>query len=179
RGSGASRGLDPSLVETVTKTQMGMVLGTVAYMSPEQARGQTIDHRSDLFSVGIVLYEMVTGQLPFQGQSPIDTMYAIAFEETRAVQTLRPSLPGNLQRIVSRCMRKRPDDRYATARDLVKDLEGLRRELESGVSQGVPLMERLQEGWRALRDRSLAEWIWVAALAVAGLGLLTVLVWKG
>jgi tRNA A-37 threonylcarbamoyl transferase component Bud32 len=177
--SGASRGLDPSLVETVTKTQMGMVLGTVAYMSPEQARGQTIDHRSDLFSVGIVLYEMVTGQLPFQGQSPIDTMYAIAFEETRAVQTLRPSLPGNLQRIVSRCMRKRPDDRYATARDLVRDLEGLRRELESGVSQGVPLMERLQEGWRALRDRSPAEWIWVAALAVAGLGLLTVLVWKG
>ena len=178
-GSGASRGLDPSLVETITKTQVGMVLGTVAYMSPEQARGQTIDHRSDLFSVGIVLFEMVTGQLPFQGASPIDTMYAIAFEETRSVQTLRPTLPGNLQRIVSRCLRKRPDDRYANARDLVRDLEGLRRELESGISQGVPLMERLQESFRALRDRSPAEWVWVAALAVAGLGLLAVLVWKG
>jgi serine/threonine protein kinase len=178
-GSGATRGLDPSLVETITKTQAGMVLGTVAYMSPEQARGQPIDHRSDLFSVGIVLYEMVTGQLPFQGASPIDTMYAIAFEETRAVQALRPSLPGNLQRIVSRSLRKRPDDRYASARDLVRDLEGLRRELDSGISRGVPLMERLQESWRALRDRSPSEWVWFAVLGAAALALLAVLVWKG
>jgi predicted Ser/Thr protein kinase len=177
--SGATRGLDPSLVETITKTQAGMVLGTVAYMSPEQARGQQVDHRSDLFSVGIVLYEMVTGQLPFQGASPIDTMYAIAFEETRAVQALRPNLPGNLQRVLARCLRKRPEDRHPQARDLVRDLEGLRRELESGISRSVPLRERLQEGFRALRDRSPSEWVWAAVLGAAALALMIVLLVQG
>jgi hypothetical protein len=177
--SGATRGLDPSLVETITKTQAGMVLGTVAYMSPEQARGQAVDHRSDLFSVGIVLYEMVTGQLPFQGASPIDTMYAIAFEETRSVQTLRPNLPGNLQRVVGRCLRKRPEDRYPQARDLVQDLETLRRELESGISRGVPLRERIQEGFRALRERTASEWAWVAVVAAAALALLVILIEQG
>jgi predicted Ser/Thr protein kinase len=177
--SGASRGLDPSLVETVTKTQAGMVLGTVAYMSPEQARGQQVDHRSDLFSVGIVLYEMVTGQLPFQGASPIDTMYAIAFEETRAIQSLRPSLPPNLQRVVSRCLRKRPEDRYAEARELARDLETLRRELESGITQGIPLRERLQEGWRALRDRTVSEWIWGLTLGAGALALVVLLIVRG
>jgi hypothetical protein len=178
-GSGGTRGLDPSLVETVTRTQAGMVLGTVAYMSPEQARGHRIDHRSDLFSVGIVLYEMVTGQLPFQGASPIDTMYAIAFEETRAVQAVRPDLPPSLQRIVSRCLRKRPEDRYADARELARDLEALRRELESGISHPVPLRARLQEGLRALRDRSASEWAWAVGLGAAALAFVVFLVVRG
>ena len=113
-----------------------------------------------------------------EGNTPHDTLHALAFEETRPVTAIRTNLPPSLQRVVSRCLRKRPDDRYANARDLVRDLEGLRRELESGISQNVPLMERFQEGLRTLRDRSPGEWVWVAAVAVAGFGLLALLIWK-
>ena len=73
-------------------------------MSPEQARGQTVDQRSDIFSMGVMLYEMCTGQMPFEGASPIDTMHAIAFEEARPVTEIRPGLPPALQRVVSHCL---------------------------------------------------------------------------
>ena len=101
------RGDELSHMETMARTQAGMVLGTLRYMSPEQARGQELDHRSDIFSLGVMLYEMVTGQLPFSGNSPIDTLHAIAFEETRPITALRANLPPSLQRVISRCLRKR------------------------------------------------------------------------
>jgi len=128
-------------------------------MSPEQARGQAVDHRSDIFSLGIVLYEMVTGQLPFGGASALDTLHAIAFEETRPVTALRPNLPPSLQRVVTRCLRKRAPDRYADAKELVADIKGVQREVESGISSKAPLALRLQEQWRSLRDRTLGEWL--------------------
>jgi hypothetical protein len=148
-----------SHMETLARTQAGFVLGTLRYMSPEQARGQTVDHRSDIFSLGIVLYEMVTGQLPFSGQTPLDTLHAIAFEETRPVTALRPNLPPSLQRVVTRCLRKRASDRYPDARELVTDLKTVQREVESGISSKAPLTVRLQEQWRSLRDRTLGEWL--------------------
>jgi serine/threonine protein kinase len=177
RGSGD----EVSVMETIAKTQDGMVLGTVTYMSPEQARGQKVDHRSDIFSLGIVLYEMVTGQLPFRGDSPLDTMHAIAFEETRPVTTLRANLPPSLQRVASRCLRKRPEDRYDSARDLVRDLKGVQQEIESGISQKTPLAARFREGLQSLKDLTPAEWAWpilgasvlVLLLALAVLGFET------
>ena len=81
-----------------------MVLGTVAFMSPEQARAQPLDHRSDIFSLGVVLYHMASGQLPFSGNSPIDTMHAIAYEETRPVTQIRSNLPPALHRAIARCL---------------------------------------------------------------------------
>jgi eukaryotic-like serine/threonine-protein kinase len=148
-----------SHMETLARTQAGFVLGTLRYMSPEQARGQAVDHRSDIFSLGIVLYEMVTGQLPFSGQTPLDTLHAIAFEETRPVTALRPNLPPSLQRVVTRCLRKRASDRYPDARELVTDLKTVQREVESGISSKAPLALRLQEQWRSLRERTLGEWL--------------------
>jgi serine/threonine protein kinase len=158
-------------METLARTQAGFVLGTLRYMSPEQARGQAIDHRTDIFSLGVVLYEMVTGQLPFSGSTPLDTLHAIAFEETRPITALRPNLTPSLQRIVARCLRKQPQDRYASAKELAGDIKTVQRELESGISSRTPIATRVREQWQSLRDRPIGEWILPAAavLAVAGI----------
>ncbi len=142
---------EASRAETLALTQAGTVLGTVAYMSPEQARGKEVDHRSDLFSLGIVLYEMVTGELPFKGQSPLDTMHAIAFDEVRPVTVIRRELPADLQRILSRCLRKRPEDRYQSAEALVADLKRLKEALESGTQRPVSFRDRINAAVEWLR----------------------------
>ena len=171
---GAPEGI--SHMETLAKTQAGFVLGTLRYMSPEQARGQTVDSRSDIFSLGIVLYEMVTGQLPFSGASPLDTLHAIAFEETRPMTAMRPNLPPSLQRIVTRCLRKRASDRYLEAKELAGDLKTVQREVESGISSKAPFAARLQERWRALQDRTLGEWLLPGLIAVVALAVVLALV---
>jgi tRNA A-37 threonylcarbamoyl transferase component Bud32 len=161
-----------SHMETLAKTQAGFVLGTLRYMSPEQARGQSVDHRSDIFSLGIVLYEMVTGQMPFSGNTALDTLHAIAFEETKPVTSLRSNLPPSLQRVVTRCLRKRASDRYPDAKELVADLKTVQREVESGISSRVSLAARLQEQWRVLKERSLGEWLLPGLLVVIALAVL-------
>jgi hypothetical protein len=154
-------GQDVSEMETVVNpTILGAVMGTVSYMSPEQARGRTVDHRSDLFSMGIVLYEMVTGELPFHGDTPLDTMHAIAYEETRPVTTIRMNLPSSLQRVVGRCLRKKPEDRYNDTGQLVQDLKTVQKEVESGISTNVPLAQRLQEQWDSIKEMTPGEKAW-------------------
>ena len=165
-----------SHMETIAKTQAGFVLGTLRYMSPEQARGQAVDHRSDIFSLGVLLYEMVTGQLPFSGATPLDTLHAIAFEETRPVTAIRPNIPPSLQRVVTRCLRKKAQDRYPDARELLGDLKTVQKEVESGVSSKVPLGVRLQEHWESLRSRTPGEWLLPMAVAVAVLAVILVMV---
>ena len=161
-----------SHMETLAKTQAGFVLGTLRYMSPEQARGQAVDSRSDIFSLGIVLYEMVTGQLPFSGASPLDTLHAIAFEETRPITTMRPNLPPSLQRVVTRCLRKRASDRYPDAKELAAELKTVQHEVESGISSKAPFAARLQERWRAIQDRTLGEWLLPGVIALVALAVL-------
>jgi eukaryotic-like serine/threonine-protein kinase len=156
---------DISHLETLARTQAGMVLGTLRYMSPEQARGLAVDHRSDIFSLGIVLYEMVTGQPPFLGQSPVDTLHAIAFEETRPVTALKSNLPPSVQRVIGRCLRKRREDRYPSARELAADLKALQREVESGISGATPLKARVDDALRSVRDLMSGRWV-VPILAV-------------
>ena len=171
REPGSPSGDELSHMATLAKTQAGMVLGTLRYMSPEQARGQAVDHRTDVFSVGVLLYEMVTGQLPFSGNNPLDTLHAIAFEETRPVTAVRPNLPPSLQRVVTRCLRKRAQDRYPDAKELVTDLKAVQREVESGISTKVPLGVRLLEHWRSLRARAPVEWVVPVALAILALAV--------
>jgi predicted Ser/Thr protein kinase len=151
-----------SQMATVAQTQAGMVVGTLAYMSPEQARGRSVDHRSDIFSLGVTLYEMATGQLPFSGQSPLDTMHAIAFEETRPITSLRQNLPPELHRIISRCLRKRPEDRYPDAKALVDDLKALKKDMDSGVTRAVPMGDRLREQFESFKNLKPATLAWVA-----------------
>ena len=136
---------DPKETETMFQTVAGTVIGTIAYMSPEQARGQGINPTSDIFSLGIVIYEMVTGEMPFKGDSPLDTMHSIAFEEVRPVTVIRKNLPPELHRIVSRCLRKRPENRYQDAGDLATDLKRLKHDIESGVQRSISPIHRIQE----------------------------------
>ena len=135
-----------TLTQGQAQTIAGAVMGTIYYMSPEQARGQALGPASDIFSFGIVLYEMVTGERPFKGDSPLDTMHAIAFEEPRPVTVVRRNIPPQLHWIITRCLRKRREDRYPNAHVLAEDLRNLKRDLETGTGLTRPLGTRFI-GW--------------------------------
>jgi len=113
--------------ETVT----GLVLGTVSYMSPEQALGRPVDHRSDIFSLGVVSYEILTAQLPFKGDSTTEVIDCIVNHEPPALARLNYSVPAELERIVRKTLEKDPDFRYQSAREMYIDLRNLERDLES------------------------------------------------
>ncbi|HVS03418.1 MAG TPA: protein kinase, partial [Thermoanaerobaculia bacterium] len=110
-------------------TWTGQILGTVPYMSPEQAQGRAVDARSDLFSLGAVLYEMATGRRPFGGDSAAEVLSAILRDEPSSASELRPELPRQLGRILRRCLAKDPERRFHLAKDLRNELEELREEL--------------------------------------------------
>ncbi|HUS06561.1 MAG TPA: protein kinase [Bryobacteraceae bacterium] len=114
-------------------TEQGQILGTVAYMSPEQAQGKTLDARSDLFSFGTLFYEMLTGRPPFIGENPLSILAAILHQEPKPPgQTSGRTLPDEAERIVLRCLRKDPERRFQSASDLRGTLEDLRDALDSG-----------------------------------------------
>src|SRR5271165_1277896 len=106
-------------------TEPGMVMGTVGYMSPEQVRGKTSDHRSDIFAFGTILYEMVTGKQTFRKPTSAETMTAILNEEPPSISQIAPTSPPGLQRVVHRCLEKRPEQRFQSASDMAFALEAL------------------------------------------------------
>lgn len=115
-------------------TKSGTTVGTVAYMSPEQARGEQVDQRTDIWSLGVVMYEMVTGRLPFPGDYEQAIVYRIIHEEPEAITSLRSDVPMELERIVKKAIAKNPEERFQNTGDILVDLKSLRKGLESGVS---------------------------------------------
>ena len=120
---------------TLTRgTDPGMVMGTAGYMSPEQVRGQTVDHRTDIFAFGAILYEMLTGKRAFQRSTSAETMTAILNDDPPAISQTGANIPPALQRVVNRCLEKNPEQRFHSASDLAFALDALS---DSGVSSGV------------------------------------------
>jgi serine/threonine protein kinase len=143
------------------RTEEGAIVGTVSYMAPEQAEGKAVDTRADIFSFGAILYEMVTGRRAFQGANRISTLAAVMNLEPKAVSEITPAVPRELEKRISRCLRKAPERRVQHMSDLKLALEELKEESESGFSQSgaaaVPIA------------RSRPRWL---APALGGLALL-------
>ena len=116
-------------------TNPGVVMGTVGYMSPEQVRGHATDHRSDIFSFGLILYEMITGKRAFQHETMAETMSAILKEEPEEITESNPNISPSLERIVRRCLEKKPERRFHSAHDLGFALESLSAPTSSSGTQ--------------------------------------------
>ena len=126
-----------------------MMIGTSGYMSPEQARGLATDHRTDIFSLGCVLYECVTGSQAFNAPSAVERMHSVINDEPAPIAERAPGLPSDLVRIVRKCLAKDADERYQTMKDLAVDLRDVRRQIESGVTAAIPAASPVHRGREA------------------------------
>jgi tetratricopeptide (TPR) repeat protein/TolB-like protein len=148
-------------------TRDGRVLGTASFMSPEQARGLPVDHRSDIFSYGVMLYQMFAGRLPFDGATVTDTLSAILRDDPEPLAEHNPATPPELERISRKCLEKEVDDRYQRADELVVDLRRLRRETDS---QPIPRIS--DTGATPIAGRP--AWLRPLRLALAVLGIVAI-----
>ena len=153
-------------------TRTGAVMGTPSYMSPEQARGDRVDHRSDIFSLGVVIYEMASGEVPFKRNSQAETMNAVINESHTSVTELNDKLPAGLSAAIDRALSKDPRDRYQSMGEMLRDLREVGREvglLGSSDSQGAVIP------YVPVGRRSARSWLWPMTLVglalLAGIGL--------
>jgi dienelactone hydrolase/predicted Ser/Thr protein kinase len=149
-------------------TREGTTLGTVAYMSPEQTRGEEVDHRTDIWSLGVVLYEMLSGRLPFTGDREASILYSVVHEEPKPLKDIKPDIPVELQQIVARALKKKPESRYSSASEMSSDLKKYRDSLTAGNLGAFSFRSFL----RLIRKPVVAipASLVIAALAVASVG---------
>jgi serine/threonine protein kinase len=160
------KSLTQSEAETVSLlTEPGTIIGTVPYMSPEQVRGESLDPRSDIFSLGAVLYEMISGRQPFVAESVGATFSAILMHEPPPLARYATDVPAEMQRIVRKCLEKDKENRYQLARDVLVDLRNLKRESESGSAITKGVGQRSDARLRRIQYGALA----VVILALAGI----------
>jgi Tol biopolymer transport system component len=178
---GEAKVLDFGLAKTAASTQLtrqGSTLGTVAYMSPEQARGEEVDGRTDLWALGVVLYEMVAGRLPFPADYEQAALYGILNEDPEPLTAVRTGVPMELEAVVSKLLRKEPRLRYQTARDVTADLESVALGSRTGLSARSVAAMPAPAAVRAVperRARLYAAWAGVAGLLVGAIAVAAVL----
>ena len=148
-------------------TAAGVLLGTVGYMSPEQATGREVDHRSDQFALGVILYELVTGVRAFKRDSAAQTLAAIIEDEPEPLEVRNPHVPPQLSRVIARCLSKKPADRYESTRDLAHDLRDLVREGSTSRVAAVPArrsigMSAAVGAMLVLLSAAAGAWWWIA-----------------
>ena len=156
------------------ETVKGAILGTVAYMSPEQARAEKLDQRTDIFSLGVVLYEMVTGERPFRGKSAIDILHAIINVEPPPVTQLNPQLPPELGDILAKALAKDPAERYQHAGDFELDLRRFKRALETSSLISAQMQHVVTPS--RTNTRQIGMWVIIGIAVVLGL---IIAVWAG
>ncbi len=171
----------------VFKTDAGTVLGTAAYMSPEQARGQDVDARTDIWSLGVMLYEMVAGRSPFAGPSASDALAAILQNEPAPVARFEPAVPAELHRILVKTLRKDRSQRYQTVQDLLLDLQALRDDVHAQARlRSAPVAPIATEPAAAGSGHAVAPvlprrrrlWLAGTAAALGMAGVLGLWAWK-
>ncbi len=155
---------DTRLAPNHVITGAGQILGTVAYMSPEQAEGKQLDHRSDIFSIGIMLFEMATGRRPFGGDSAASIVSSILRDEAVPATRLNPALPPQIERAIQRSLEKDPARRYQSALDLRNDLDDVKRALESGAASAGAV------------TRARRPWVYAAVVAAVAVVAAAVMV---
>ena len=152
---------DPGEAATAVmdKTRPGVVMGTIGYMSPEQAQGKLVDPRSDIFSFGCILYEAATRHKPFQGDSVIDSLHKIVYGQAPPIANTNPDAPAELQRMIRKCLAKDPGERYQSIKDIAIDLRDLIKEYDSQprVSGMYATQTTLTEGSRPVTTRNAAQ----------------------
>ena len=163
---------ESSNLPTAQATQAGTVLGTVGYMSPEQASGKTLDFRSDQFALGSIFYEMATGRRAFQRGTTAETLTAIIREDTQPVAQINAGVPAPFRWIVDRCLQKDPDERYASTRDLARDVRGVREHLSEASSAVSGEISGAAAAAPKRRSRLPGIAAALAVLAALGLGVL-------
>lgn len=137
------------------QTAIGVVSGTLSYMSPEQALGRAFDHRSDVFSLGVVIYEMLSGRLPFGGDSTTEVIDKIIHSDPPAISRLNYAVPPELERITRKCLEKEPDRRYQSMREMLTDLRNLQRDEDSGGHTEAGLKRKTEAIGRSRARRSI------------------------
>jgi serine/threonine protein kinase len=168
----SSRISSEATLDDVNLTMPGTAVGTVAYMSPEQALGKPLDSRTDLFSLGVVFYEMATGKQAFTGTTSAAVFDAILHRSPAPVARINPSMPAKLDQLIDKLLEKEPDMRYQTAADVRADLKRVHRDSTSGHRAATPT----QTENKPAAVRSSRAWIGVAALIL--FTIVTVLAWK-
>jgi len=121
-------------IETSTMTQAGTTVGTLSYMSPEQVQGQTVDGRADIFALGVILYELLSGKKPFLGDNISTIVYKIVHEEPRRITEVNQDLPGGYELVIKKALAKNPEERYQTCQEMVSDLENSEKILEQTLA---------------------------------------------
>ena len=150
----------PQNMTATVDSQPGAVLGTAGYMSPEQARGELVDYRADIFALGSILYEMVTGKQPFRRDSTAQTLAAIIEDDPQPVVEINAKTPTSLRWVIERCLAKDPTERYSSTLDLARDLKNIRDHFSDATTSATP---------QPASRRKISKWLIPAAFAISGI----------